>query len=126
MTETDPQAKIIPDGTDFGRPGYLLGGSKLPDRVKKRRVFIAANDAPIPYSDRKAMGDAFSRWLLDDIVYAQQRSCDGASNDEIAVEMGQPYHEVARVLNAEPKAERQARAGIKNPQMKPPRHKGFF
>jgi hypothetical protein len=125
MTETDPQAKIIPDGKDFGRPDYLLGGSKGPERVKKRRTFFSANDAPLPYSDRKALGGALSQWPLEDIVYAQLRSCDGASNDEIAQEMGQPYHEVARVLNVEPKAERQPRAGVKRAEMKP-RRRSFF
>jgi hypothetical protein len=125
MTETDPQAKIIPDGTDFGRPGYLLGGSEGPAHTKARRAFFSANDAPLPYSDRKALGGALARWPLEDIVYAQQRSCDGASNDEIAAEMGQPYHEVARILNVEPKAERQARAEVKRPEMKP-RRRSFF
>lgn len=125
MTETDPQAKIIPDGKDFGRPGYLLGGYEAQARPAIRRTFFSANDAPLPYSDRKALGGALAQWPLEDIVYAQQRSCDGASNDEIAQEMGQPFHEVARILNVEPKAERQARAEVKRAEMKP-RRRGFF
>jgi hypothetical protein len=122
---SDPQAKIIPDGKDFGRDGYLLGGGEGPSRSKPRRTFIQANAATLPYSDRKAMGDSLSRWPIEDIVYAQGRSCEGASNDEIAQEMGQPYYEIARVLNAEPKAERQARAEVKRPEMKP-RRRSFF
>jgi hypothetical protein len=122
---TDDPAKIIPDGTNFGRPGYLLGGSEGPPRIEKRRTFLQANDAPMPYSDRKAMGDTISIWPIEDTVYAQNRACEGASNDEIAAEMGQPYHEVARVLNTEPKAERQARAEVMRPDMKP-RRRGFF
>jgi hypothetical protein len=114
------------DHTGFGRPGYLLGGSEGPQRVEKRRTFLQANDAPMPYSDRKALGDALSPWPIEDTVYAQNRACEGASNDEIAAEMGQPYHEVARVLNGEPLADkRPLSAGVFRADMKR-RRRGFF
>jgi hypothetical protein len=84
------------------------------------RRFIQSTDPPLPYSDRKAMGGALAPWRLEDLVYAQRRACAGASNDEIAAEMGLPYHEIARVLNVEPKAERrrQERANVARPDLK--------
>jgi hypothetical protein len=90
-----------------------------------RRPFLQATPETIPYSDRRAMGDALSAWPLANVVYAQLRSCEGASIDEIAREMTLPPHEVARVLNAEPKAERPSKAGVLRPRLKA-RRRGFF
>jgi hypothetical protein len=98
--------------------------SEMAER-KKPRSFVQATPDAIPYSDRKAMGNAPPQWRIEDIVYAQRRACEGASNDEIAKEMALPHHEVARVLNAEPKAARQQRANVRSPHMKPQRPRFF-
>jgi hypothetical protein len=89
------------------------------------RRFASGNDAPLPYSDRKALGGALAPpWRIEDLVYAQRRACAGASNDEIAAEMGLPYYEIARVLNDEPTAappareRRQESAGVARPDLK--------
>jgi hypothetical protein len=135
----------------FRRDNYTLGGYATPQQVNPRRVFLQATPEAIPYSDRKAMGDAVTAWPLRNVVYAQCRAtglspydsflaakfepkqyADAsrepgiASNDMIAREMGVPAHEVARILNPEPKAERQARAGTGRPGLKTRRPGGFF
>jgi hypothetical protein len=89
------------------------------------RQFLQATENTVPYSDRKAMGDAVGAWPLKSVVHAQRRSCEGANVDEIARELMVSADEVRRVLNAEPKAERPARAGVSRPRLKPPR-RGFF
>jgi hypothetical protein len=90
-----------------------------------RRVFLQPTPETIPYSDRKAMGNAVAAWPLKNVVYAQRRACEGATIAEIARELMLAADEVSRVLNAEPKTERPALAGVARARWKPQRSRRF-
>jgi hypothetical protein len=66
----------------------------------------------LPYSDRKAARAYAEAWTIEDICRAQQMACDGKPFDEIARELGRTSAEIAQIVDPEPKADRQERAGM--------------
>jgi hypothetical protein len=120
LTAAAAQAMAMPNGRRHD--DRTAGGGA---RMRPRRVFPRASDNAVPYSERKAMGDAVAAWPLKNVVYCQVRACQGANIDEIARETNVPSYAVARVLNPEPKAERPSKAGVSRPRLKA-RRRGFF
>lgn len=110
----------------INRDGYLLGGGAgEPASAKPKRAFINGGEGPMPYSDRKMMGDK-PYWANDtergnDIVTAKCLACEGKTIDEIAVEMNLPHH-VVRQFVAPPEngreTKRQAMATVKYGHLK--------
>ncbi len=74
--------------------------------------YTASGDI-LPYSDRKAMRSLKEAkpWLIEDIVLAQRMACEGKLFEEIARTLGRTSAEVVKMVDPEPKDDRQERVG---------------
>jgi hypothetical protein len=103
------------------RPGYLLGGSGAPRQEQEPRRFIAGNDAPQTYTDRKLARFDDAPLDIVTIVEIQRMDCAGKSRDDIYRALagrGVAMEQIIRVLNPEPAEGRQERANVGYANMK--------